>query len=302
MPATVLVTGAAGFLGSTLVDRLLAEGRRVVGIDDLSGGDLANLATARAEHPGAFEFHRLDVCADGFDAMVARHRPAVVFHLAGRSDRGASWADPDADARPRVTGTLRVLRAATTHGVDKVVLASDRLLPDGIAPTPHDVSCRAAEAHVRAWAEHHGLRWTILGIANAYGPRGGRAGAPGVVATWLDRMAEGQRAGTIHGDGQQARDLVFVDDVVDAFARSVQSGDGRRVDVGSGQAVPVAAVHGALRVATGSPHDPVSGPGRDGDGSHPGVDVGPAQAALGWRPFTSLEQGLALTVRHRTGR
>ncbi len=298
MPGTVLVTGAAGFVGSTLVDRLLAEGRRVVGVDDLSGGDLGTLAGARRDHPGAFEFHRLDVAGDALDAIVARHRPAAVLHLAGRSDPKRNDADPAGELGDNVVGAVRVLEAARRHQVDKVVLATDRHLPEDVAPSLRAVGCRAIEAAARTYGQVHGLRWTVLALANVYGPRSQAAAVPGVVSRFVDRQLRHDPC-TIHGDGDQTRDFVHVDDVVDAFARAIAAGDGRRVEVGSGQPTSVALLHAALRAATGSPHDPVHGPAREGDGPHGGIDTTPAVSALGWRPFTPLEDGLAATVRQR---
>ncbi len=294
MPDPVLVTGGAGFIGSGLVDRLLAEGRRVVAVDDLSHGTLSNLAEARANHPGAFEFHRLDVTSDALGAIISRHRPATVFHLAAPADPLASVEDPVRDATTNVMGTVRVLDAARRNGVRKVVLAtSAALLDGGPARTPHDAGRRSAEAYVRAFAEAHELAFTCLGLAEVYGPRQGGSGVVGRLLA--DQQA--MRPCTIHGDGRRTLDFVFVDDVVDALARSIGHGDGCAVAIGTGTATSVLTLHAALAAVTGTPHDPVHASPRAVDADLGAVDPSPAREALGWEPFTALDLGLATTLR-----
>lgn len=203
---TVLVTGGAGFIGSHLVDRLLAEGRRVVVVDDLSTGKLENLAEARISAHGRFEFHRLDLLDNAFDAIVAKHLPQVIFHLAAQMNVRASVIDPFHDARVNVLGTLAVLEAARRHGVRKVVFTTsggciygepaEHELPvreayPGYAHSPYGASKRCGEEYLRTYRSLYGVKWTSLALANVYGPRQDPLGEAGVVAIFSERMLAG---------------------------------------------------------------------------------------------------------------
>jgi UDP-glucose 4-epimerase len=307
----VLVTGGAGFIGSTLVDRLLAEGRRVVAVDDLSTGSLANLDEARAHGDGRFEFQRADVIRGGLDAIIERHRPEVVVHLAARADGRGSVEDPVGDAMVNVVGTINVLEACRRHGVGKVVYAmsgggvardeDEWRLPldeDGDLPalTPHEAGQHAAEGYLRAYEQLYGLRWTCLVMTDVYGPRQGRSGGGGPVSHLVGAMLEGRPA-TIHGAGSATRDLVYVDDVVHALALAMERGDGERFMIGTGQRTQVARLFSALAAATDHRREPVVAEQRPGDPLHVAVDPTYAAEVLGWKPWTTLEEGLAATLR-----
>jgi UDP-glucose 4-epimerase len=308
---TVLVTGGAGFIGSTLVDRLLAEGRRVVAVDDLSTGSLANLEDARRDTAGQFEFQRADVVRGGLDAVVERHRPEVVVHLAARASGAASIQDPVGDAMVNVVGTINVLEACRRFGVSKVVMATsggavatdaelDRLpldeTWDGPGLSPHAAAERAAEEYLRTYGSVYGLRWTVLAMSNVYGPRQRSGDGAGVVATFVDAMLQG-RPTTMHGDGQATRDFVYVDDVVHALALAMERGDDERFCVGTGQRTSIDRLFAALAAATDHRRDPVFADARTGDARHASVDARAAAHGLGWKPWTSLAEGLAATLR-----
>ncbi|MFA9445093.1 NAD-dependent epimerase/dehydratase family protein [Egicoccus sp. AB-alg6-2] len=305
----VLVTGAAGFIGSNLVARLLEDGRRVVGVDDLSSGSLANLAPARARHAGRFEFDRLDIRQGGLARLCDRLRPEVVFHLAAQVDVRRSVEDPQFDASVNVLGTLAVLEAARHAGVRKVVYASSigsygepdvSELPvdesfDRPALSPYGVSKRVALDYLRTYELLHGLDWTAVTLANVYGPHQTTAGEGGVVATFAGRMLAGQPC-TIFGDGEQTRDFVYVDDVVHALVLAADRADGQRLVIGTGQRTSISQLFRALAAATGYPHEPVHAPARDGEIQHSSVDARRAARELGWKPWTTLEEGLAATL------
>ena len=305
---TVLVTGGAGFIGSTLVDRLLAEGRRVIAVDDLSTGTLANLEEARREAGGRFEFQRADVVRGGLDAVVERHRPEVVVHLAARASARRSIEDPVGDAMTNVVGTVNVLEACRRHGVRKVVAATSAgavatdeeadLLPldeshDGPGSSPHAAAQRAAEQYLRTYGAMYGLRWTVLALSNVYGPR---QRASGVVSAFTTAMLAG-RPVTINGDGKATRDFVYVDDVVHALALAMERGDGERLVIGTGQRTSVERLFLALAAATDHRRDPVHEEPAPGEPRHGAVDARRAAEVLGWKPWTTLEEGLATTLR-----
>jgi UDP-glucose 4-epimerase len=307
---TVLVTGGAGFIGSTLVDRLLAEGRDVVAVDDLSTGSLHNLDAARRQTEGRFEFQRLDITSGALEPLVGRHRPDVVLHLAAQMNVRRSVEDPVRDAMVNVVGTINVLEAARVHGVRKVVLATsggciygepdEAELPvsedhPGPAHSPYGAAKRAAEEYLAAYGALYDVAWTSLALTNVYGPRQDPAGEAGVVAILMQQMLQG-RPCTIYGDGEQTRDFVYVDDVVHAFVLAMDRGDGRRFNIGTSERTSVNQLFRALAAATGYGREPVRAPALPGELRHNAVDHRRAAAELGWKPWTTLEEGLATTL------
>ena len=311
----VLVTGAAGFIGSNLVTRLLEDGRRVVGVDDLSTGSLANLVEARERHAGRFEFNRLDLRQGGLTALAERLRPEVVFHLAAQVDVRRSVEDPVTDAAINVLGTINVLEAARICEARKVVYAGtigsygepeESQLPldesfDAPALSPYGASKRTGLEYLRTYEELCGLDWTALTCANVYGPHQTTGGEGGVVATFVGRMLAGQPC-TIFGDGEQSRDFVFVDDVVHALVLAADRASGQRCNIGTGQRVSVNQLFRALAAATGYEHEPVYTPERPGEIRHSSLDARHAGRVLDWKPWTTLEEGLAATLAWAAGR
>ncbi|MFU8840443.1 MAG: NAD-dependent epimerase/dehydratase family protein [Nitriliruptoraceae bacterium] len=312
----VLVTGGAGFIGSNLVRRLLEDGHRVVAVDDLSSGALDNLADARSERfGGRFTFERLDVRRGGLVQVMERHEPEVVHHLAAQVDVRRSVADPMHDAEVNVLGTIAVLEAARRTGVRKVVYASsvgsygeprpDELPVDETydrpATSPYGTSKRVAMDYLATYEELYGVTFTALTLANVYGPHQTTAGEGGVVSTFIGRMLQ-QQPCAIYGDGEQTRDFVFVDDVVHAFVLAMDRADGDRLMVGTGQRTSINRLFRALAAATGYPHEPIREPARLGEVRHSALDARRAASLLGWKPWTTLEEGLAATLRWAAGR
>jgi len=284
----------------------------VVAVDDLSTGRLENLAAARASAgPGRLQLDTLDITSDAFAALVGRMRPDVIVHLAAQVDVRVSIERPLEDARMNLLGTLQVLEAARRSGVRRVVYAASiagygdppaAMLPITEQVTsppisPYGVSKRAGGDYVLAYGATHGLEGVVLTLANVYGPHQSTAGEGGVVAIFAGRMLAGAPC-TIFGDGQQTRDFVFVDDVVDAFARAatVPAAGGERLLIGTGVATTVNELFDHCVAATGYPHPPVHGPERAGEVRHSLVDASRAHAVLGWSPWTSVADGVRATV------
>lgn len=304
-PARVLVTGGAGFIGSTLVDRLLAEGHEADVVDDLSTGALANLADARALG-GGLNFHHLDIRTEAIVELAERRKPEVIFHLAAQSSVPASVAQPITDAEVNVIGTLRVLEAARAAGSRKVVYAAsggtlygnpdpDDLPVPEHAPhgplSPYGVSKKAAIDYMVAYRELHGLEFTALALANVYGPRQDPHGEAGVVAIFADLLASGQTC-TVNGDGLQTRDYVYVDDVVDAFARAGRRGGGLTLNIGTGVETSVLDLYREMAAAAGTRAPPRHGPDRPGDVRRNALDPDRAGIHLGWKPWTTVAVGV----------
>lgn len=303
----VLVTGGAGFIGSTLVDRLLAEGHAVDVLDDLSTGRLDNLAEARADRRHEITFHTIDIRTPETPDVIARRSPEVVFHLAGRHG-----ADVETDTEIGVVGTLRVLEGARRAGARKVVFASSAgvygevdaaNLPvrEGQPQRPlsmHGVAKKAAMEYLVAYREHHGIEFTALALGTVYGPRQ----VLGVVPSLLARLLAGE-ACVVTGDGAQTRDLVYVDDAVDALVRAADKGSGLLVNVGTGQETTIGELLRTLAALAGVEAPAVAvAPAVAGEARRVALDPGRARIHLGWSPWTTLDEGLREVLEARLHR
>ncbi len=303
----MLVTGGAGFIGSTLVDRLLAEGHTVDVVDDLSTGSLANLADARATAAHQLTVHQMDVRSSELVDLMARHRPEVVFHLAAQADVRVSVAEPVFDADVNVLGTIRVLEGARQAGADRVVFAasggtlygepdtSELPLKESLPHhplSPYGVSKKAAIDYLVAYRELHSLEFAALALANVYGPRQDPHGEAGVVAIFAERILKGESV-IIFGDGEQTRDFVYVDDVVDAFVRATTKGGGLLCNIGTGRETSVNQLYAEMAAQAGVPPQIEFRPLRTGELWRSSLDPSRAGIQLGWSPWTQLGEGTA---------
>jgi len=304
-----LVTGGAGFIGSTLVDRLLAEGHAVDAVDDLSTGSLGNLADARATQGYELTFHRLDIREPALVELVAHRRPEVIFHLAAQADVRVSVERPAFDAEVNIIGTLNVLEGARAAGSRKVVFAAsggtlygepEKLPVPESHPhrplSPYGVSKKAACDYLAAYRELHGIEFTALALANVFGPRQDPHGEAGVVAIFARRLLDGEPC-TIFGDGNQTRDFVYVDDVVDAFARAAHKGSGLLMNIGTGVETSVNELYLAMAAAAGTDAPAAYAAPRTGELARSSLDPSRAGIHLGWKPWTTMEAGAAEVLR-----
>lgn len=302
-----LVTGGAGFIGSTLVDRLLAEGHRVDVVDNLWAGSLANLAPARATHGDAVAFHHLDVRDAALPALLNRAHPDVVFHLAAQADVRVSVSRPLFDAEVNVLGSLNVIEGARQAGVRKVVVASSGgtiygepapadLPVNELHPqrpvSPYGVAKKVVDDYLYAYRALHGLDFAALALANVYGPRQDPNGEAGVVAIFAGRLLAGEPC-TIFGDGEQTRDFVYVDDVVDAFVRAADAGSGALCNIGTGVETSVNELYSSMARAAGVTAAATHAPARPGELARSALDPSLAGEVLDWRPRTELDDGTA---------
>lgn len=304
-----LVTGAAGFIGSTLVDRLLMDGHRVVAVDDLSSGRLANLDTARATD--TFEFVQADIVSADLIGLLADTRPEVVFHLAAQIDVRRSVTDPEFDADVNVIGTVRLAEAARRAGVRKVVHTSsggsiygvphEYPTPEETRPdpaSPYAASKLAGEVYLNTFRHLYGMDCSHIAPSNVYGPRQDPHGEAGVVAIFVKAMLAGEPT-RVYGDGSNTRDYVFVDDVVEAFVcASGMRGGGQRFNIGTGVETSDRKLHSVVAGAAGAPDEPMLEPARLGDLKRSCLDPRRAETVLGWRPKVDLETGVARTVQY----
>ncbi len=305
-----LVTGGAGFIGSTLVDRLLADGHEVVVVDDFSSGSEANLASARESAGDRLTVHAQDIRDDATIALVAGSGAEVVFHLAAQADVRVSVARPAYDAAINVIGFLHVLEGAREGGARKVVFASSggtiygepdpSVLPvDESQPelpiAPYGVAKKVGTDYLRAYRAVHGLDWTSLALANVYGPRQDPHGEAGVVAIFAGLLLE-RKPCTIFGTGEATRDYVYVDDVVDAFAKAASAGSENLYNIGTGQETSVTALYAAMAANEGVTDPPIHADARPGELDRSCLDAGKAHRDLGWTPQVSLADGVKATL------
>jgi UDP-glucose 4-epimerase len=299
-----LVTGGAGFIGSNLVDALVARGDRVTVLDDLSSGKRANLEQAIVG--GAIlevaDVRDEDAVARVFDAA----RPQTVFHLAAQIDVRVSVDDPIADANRNVLGTIRVLEAARRVGTRRIVNTSTGggLYGDAdVLPTPEDVPIRplapygqgkyAAEGYCDLYSRLHGLSAISLRYGNVFGPRQDVHGEAGVVAIFCGHLVEG-RTPVVFGDGRQTRDWVDVSDVVRANLIAAGSEVTGAVNIGHGRETSVLDLLAALRDVSdrGPLAEPEFAPERPGEVRRSCLDVANAKRDLGWEAEVDLREGL----------
>jgi UDP-glucose 4-epimerase len=310
-----LVTGGAGFIGSNLVDALLARGDSATVVDDLSTGRRENLDGALAAGAKLVE---LDVREGARLAeLMAAERPEVVFHLAAQIDVRRSLADPAFDAAVNVGGTANLLEAARAAGsqegaaMPRVVFVSTggaiygegegKQLPlDESAPiepfSAYGQSKYAAEGYLALYERLYGLSGVSLRLGNVYGPRQDPLGEAGVIAIFCGKL-RGRERPTVYGNGQQTRDYIYVGDVVAAALAAAESRASGPINIGTGLETDVLELAGRLaELDGGSDFRPEFAPPRAGEVQRISLDAGRAERELGWRAQTSLLDGLRLTL------
>ncbi|WP_319449193.1 MULTISPECIES: NAD-dependent epimerase/dehydratase family protein [unclassified Mycobacterium] len=302
-----LVTGAAGFIGSTLVDRLLADGHTVVGVDDLSTGNSLNIVPA--ERHETYEFAKADIVDADLLSLISDTRPEVIFHLAAQISVSRSVTDAQFDSSVNVVGTVRLAEAARKAGVRKIVHTSSGGSIYGTPPvyptnedvpvnpsSPYAASKVCGEVYLNMFRNLYNLDCSHIAPANVYGPRQDPHGEAGVVAIFSKALLSGKPT-KIFGDGSDTRDYVFVDDLVDAFVRAGgDAGSGQRFNAGTGVETSTRQLHSAIAAAVGAPDEPEFHPPRLGDLRKSCLDISRAKRVLGWEPKVPLVDGVARTV------
>ena len=298
----ILVTGGAGFIGSHVVDRLLADGYAVDVVD--------NLTTGRRERVDSrARLHICDLRDSRLDAVFTEARPDTLVHVAAQAAVSRSVTDPCLDASVNVLGTIALLEACRRHGVDRAIYTSTGGAGYGdtnILPTPEEhplrpsspygISKVTAERYLECWAALTGGRGLTLRLANIYGPRQDPAGEAGVIAIFTSRLLTGVPC-LVNGDGEQTRDYVYVGDVADAVARAVGSDDVTGVaNIGTGVETTVNELYRRLARLTSVSRAAEHGSAKPGEQRRSLLDAARAKALLGWHAVTSLDEGLAQTV------
>lgn len=296
--AFVVVTGGAGFVGSHMVDLLLAEGNEVLVIDDLSSGDAANV------NPQA-HLEEVDISdRAALDRALSSSSPSAIFHLAAQASVTVSVTNPGRDCEVNVQGTLNLLEAATRFGAPLTFSSTGGALYGNEAPiptpetripsplAPYGASKWAGEAYVNTWRNSSRLPHTTLRFGNVYGARQSPHGEAGVVAIFSHALWSGQTP-KLYGYGKPTRDYIHVDDVTAAMLRA--SGAGDTFNVATGIETPVSGVWSLLKAAAGVEIEPELLPLREGELERSCMDPSYAAEVLGWRAQVGVEAGLAKT-------
>jgi UDP-glucose 4-epimerase len=297
----ILVTGGAGFIGSTVADRFVGAGWDVAVLDDLSSGKRENV-------PAAARFYPCDVRSTAAAEAVMQERPDVLCHHAAQIDVRRSMADPRYDVDVNLGGLVNLLSAAARAGVKHVLFASSGGAAYGETdriPTPEDEPTRpvsvygaskaASELFLGVWRAAHGITFSALRYGNVYGPRQDPHGEAGVVAIFAGRLLAGEPC-TINGDGTQTRDYVFVGDVARANLLAAERRHDGALNVGTGVETDVNRLYRVLADAAGVAAAPRHGPGKPGEQRRSCIDPSAAGPALGWRPEVGIEDGLRRTL------
>jgi len=307
----VLVTGGAGFIGSALVDQLVRSGDQVLVIDNLSTGSEKNLEDAKNASAEDLVVENCDIRNPETTKLIADYKPSVIFHLAAQVDVRASVEDPLTDLETNLVGLIRVLEGGRRAKTRKIIFASSggtiygepeaKQLPlNEDTPwsplSPYGVSKLAGGLYINTYSSLHGLEGTTLALANVYGPRQDPHGEAGVVAIFAGKLLKGEPC-TIYGTGTQTRDFVYVEDVASAFMASIEKGDGKLLNIGTGTETSIQHLYKEMALAVGIDSAPERGTERSGEIERSSLDPSLAEKILGWKPKTSLRDGIHSTLK-----
>jgi UDP-glucose 4-epimerase len=302
----IVITGGAGFIGSHIANRYLYDGHDVEIIDNFSTGRMENIPQGY----GDFAFYRMDIMSDIFALYFKDSPPDVVSHHAALANLRASVDDPGESARINILGTIRMLELCRKYGVKRFIFASTagpiygdmsghgQPFDESFYPhpsCPYGVSKLAAEQYIQLYSDLYGLPFVIFRYPNVYGPRQIPASEAGVVTIFARAMLRRERP-TIFGDGSKTRDYVYVDDIVEANALALTKGEGGVYNLGSRIETSDQEIFDAVREAVGSDIKPIYCEKRPGEIDRYCLDWQRAYDILGWRPLTTLQDGISKTV------
>lgn len=298
-PKTIAITGVAGFIGSNLADRLLAEGHRVIGIDSLAYGVIEQV-------PNGVDFRQMDIRDKKL--REAFSGADIIFHLAAKNCIADCQADPVETADINVTGSVNVFEAARRASVAKIIYAESSALYEAATtmPTPetdvapasyYAVSKFCGMAFADAYQRFHGMRMTALRYFCVYGPRQDyRRSIPPLMSAFIMKMLKGERP-TIYGAGDKRRDFVFVDDINDFHVQAMEDSrtDGNVYNLGSGENYSVREIFDRIAALLGVSVEPIFAPDQPGEAQENLADIS-AVCSLGWSPRVSLDEGLERSI------
>jgi len=300
--ARILVTGGAGFIGSTLVDKLIFQGHQVAVIDNLSSGR-KNYLNPRAS------FYRLDIGSPKVAKIFKKEQPEFVYHLAAQIEVSKSMEDPRHDNDINLLGAFNILENCRLNKVKKIIFSSTggaiygetEEIPTSENCSPYPLSFYgihklAFEKYLNCYDHAYGLDYTILRFANVYGPRQFRGGEAGVIAIFIDNAVK-EVTSIQYGDGLQTRDFIYVDDVVRALDLAREITCHGEVNIGSGQETNLKEIHRVIEKVLGKSIPITEAPSRPGEQRRSCLDCRRAAAVLNWKPQVTLEEGIKKTIK-----
>jgi UDP-glucose 4-epimerase len=298
---TILVTGGAGFIGAHVVRKLLTEGYRVTVVDDLSTGRRSNV-------PSDVSFHQLQLPSEALEAVIEREQPDTVVHLAAQVSAARSVTDPLADARVNALGTLQLLESCQQTACSVVHTSSAGVYGEpGELPitedqphdprTPYGLHKHLVGRYLEFYNRERGLSYSNLHLANVYGPGESSSRENAVVPTFVTQVLRGAPV-TVHGDGLQTRDFVYVNDVAQAVLEAVEQPANRSVNISAGRGVSLLELVELLSEVVGLPTEVTHEPERAGDIRHSVLSNELARKLWGWQPQVELKTGLLETMAH----
>ena len=297
----ILVTGGAGFIGSTLVDRLISEGNEVVVIDDLSSGkkDYVNSEA---------KLYKIDICSDKVAKIFKEEKFDFVYHLAAQIDVRKSVADPEFDNKINVLGGINIIENCRANNVKKIIMAStggaiygeaEEIPTTENSPTypvsPYGIHKLTLEKYLNYYYQVYGLNYTVLRFANVYGPRQFKGGEAGVIAIFIDNAVKGLES-LQFGDGLQTRDFVYVDDVVNGLFSALNIDCQSEINIGSEIETSLLDIIRNINNTLGEKMKIKEMPGKAGEQRRSCLSFARAKDILNWEPKVRLEEGIKRTI------
>jgi len=298
----IVVTGGAGFIGSNIVDELIAKKHTVTIIDNLATGNIRNVNKKA-------KFYKVSVCdKKEIDKIFEKEKFDVVIHLAAQLDVRKSVADPCFDADVNIKGTLNILEACKNNKVKKIIFSSsggtiygecglkapdEKVFANPLSP--YGVAKLSVEHYIKAYSALYGLKYTILRYANVYGPRQDVNGEAGVVAIFIGKMTSNKEV-FVFGDGKQLRDYVYVKDVVSANVKALTKGNNEIINIGTQKTFSVNQLVKELSKIINYQQKAIYKPKRSGELFKSFLNISKAKKVLGWEPKVDIVKGLKNTV------
>ncbi|HLV10407.1 MAG TPA: NAD-dependent epimerase/dehydratase family protein [Halanaerobiales bacterium] len=298
----VMVTGGAGFIGSSIVDKLLDKGYEIIVVDNLSTGKEENL------NPGA-EFYKLDINSPELYEIFEKREIDYLIHHAAQIDVNRSVEAPLFDAGNNIMASINLFEACCQHGVKKIIYASsaavygdpDYLPVDEKHPlrpmSPYGISKHTPEHYLKIYSDIYGIEYTVFRYSNAYGPRQDPLGEGGVISIFIDQMLADKKP-IIYGDGENTRDFIHIYDIVEANIRALKQGANEILNISCNTQNSINELYGIINKILGTEITAIYEDQRKGDISHSCLDNSRAREVLGWAPEYDLYSGLVQTISH----